>query len=149
MPANIKVIKFSFLTLLNEKSCINIDNYDKAFWVGNGYSLAANSNIRSIHATAVTLDSNIGSEHTKESVEFLLATVASGEIFEKVSAYFAYFVAKAFATISGDTAYSFIKKYYMPIAQKHGSIIEKTEDNESRAHAWSTAICSMLVDRAE
>ncbi|HKQ73522.1 MAG TPA: hypothetical protein VJ810_07345 [Blastocatellia bacterium] len=126
------------------------DAFDAAFWMGRAYALNADKSRESPHATAAALNSSAGRNHIQESLRYLEEEVAAGRLAERVTPYFAYFVARAFSLVSHERAVEFIRGFYGPIAREYGSIYEKTFGYASLAHGWSVGIVSLLVrSRAE
>jgi hypothetical protein len=119
--------------------------FDSAFWTGRAYSLTTDRSLDSPHATAAALDSSAGRNHLSEGLRYLEEEVCSGRIKERVTPYFAYFVAQALGRQSRERALAFIQGFYGPIARAHGTIYEKTSDAASLAHGWSVAVASMCV----
>lgn len=114
--------------------------FDKIFWTGIGYSLAPGLP-PSIHATAAVLSANFtkyeGFLLHPEANKFLKFTDYRG----KVTAYFAYFIAKA---LKGNDRKTFIDKYYGPIAKKYNTIFEKHDGTASLAHGWSVGFIELI-----
>jgi hypothetical protein len=126
------------------------DAFDAAFWMGRAYALSADRSRESPHATAAALNSSAGRNHVQEGLRYLEEEVATGRLAERVTPYFAYFVARAFDRVSHERAVAFIRGFYGPIAKEYGSIYEKTSGAASLAHGWSVGIAPLLLrHRAE
>jgi len=119
--------------------------FDSAFWTGRAYSLTTDRSLDSPHATAAALTSSEGGDHRAEALAYLEEEIFSGRITERVTAYFAYFVAQALAYHSRERALAFIQGFYGPIAQTYGTIYEKTSGDASLAHGWSVAVASLCI----
>jgi hypothetical protein len=63
----------------------------------------------------------------------------------KVTAYYAYFIAKSLHNYDSDKTIDFINKYYLDMVSKYGTLYEKTNDLSSMAHSWSVGIIEFLV----
>jgi hypothetical protein len=92
-----------------------------------------------------TLNSSAGRNHLTEGLRYLEEEIGSGRITERVTAYYAYFVAQALAHHSRERELAFIQGFYGPIAQTYGTIYEKTSGSASLAHGWSVAVASMCI----
>jgi hypothetical protein len=119
--------------------------FDAAFWRGRAYALTADQARDSPHATAAALNSSAGRNHVAEGLRYLEEEMSSGRLAERVTPYFAYFVARALSQTSRERALSFIRGFYGPIAQTFGTIYEKTTSSASLAHGWSVGIAPMLI----
>lgn len=84
-----------------------------------------------------------GAGDNAQAISHLYA--ARAEIPPRVTPYFAYFVAAAFAERSPDDAVAFIRDYYGPIADRWGTIVERTNADYALAHGWSVAIADLAV----
>ncbi len=124
---------------------VSSDAFDDAFWLGKAYALSADKSRESPHATAAALNSSAGRNHVQEALNYLNEEVESGRLAERVTPYFAYFVARAFGLVSRERAIAFIRGFYGPIAQEYGSIYEKTGGFASLAHGWSVGIVPLLL----
>jgi hypothetical protein len=124
---------------------VSSSSFDSAFWNGRAYSLTIDRSLDSPHATAAALNSSAGRNHVTEGLRYLEEEISSGRITERVTAYFAYFVAQALAHHSRERALAFIQEFYGPIAQTYGTIYEKTSGDASLAHGWSVAIASLCL----
>jgi hypothetical protein len=130
--------------LLKVDSGIDHKVFYDTFLGKKGFKLYPNGT-DNIHATAAVLSSYRSQIHKykKHHAKQYLEDYVNND-FEKlkgkVTAYYAYFVAKAL-----DNPKDFINKYYMPIAEELGTIYEKTSSNASRAHGWSVGVVTMLV----
>jgi hypothetical protein len=124
---------------------VTSDAFDGAFWMGQAYALSADKSRESPHATAAALNSSAGRNHVQESLRYLEEEVAAGRLKERVTPYFAYFVARAFGLVSHERAVAFIRGFYGPIAREYGAIYEKTSGNASLAHGWSVGIVPLLL----
>jgi hypothetical protein len=119
--------------------------FDRTFWTGRAYSLTTDRSLDSPHATAAALNSSVGRGHVAEGLRYLEEEIGSGRITARVTAYYAYFVAQAFARHSRERALAFIQDFYGPIAQTYGTIYEKTSGDASLAHGWSVAVASLCL----
>jgi hypothetical protein len=119
--------------------------FDRAFWTGRAYSLTTDRSRDSPHATAAALNSSAGRHRLAEGLRYLEGEVRSGRIAERVTAYYAYFVARALAQDSRERALAFIQGFYGPIAETYGTIYEKTSGNASLAHGWSVAVAALCI----
>jgi len=124
------------------------EKFDAAFWTGNAYALTADKPGDSPHATAAALSCSASARRIGESLRYLEAEVASGRLAGRVTPYFACFVAKAFHRASPARATAFVRDFYGPIAERHGTIYEKTSAVSSMAHGWSVGIVPLLTGRA-
>jgi hypothetical protein len=126
-------------------AAVDCSDFDGAFWNGRAYTLTTDRSLDSPHATAAALNSSAGRNHVPEGLRYLEEETCSGRIKERVTAYYAYFVARAFAQHSRERALTFIRSFYGPIAETYGTIYEKTSGNASLAHGWSVAVASLGV----
>jgi hypothetical protein len=118
---------------------IDVQRFDATFWVeaGGAYRLLERGG-PSPHATAAALASL--------PVARGLAYLRDEErVRQRVSPYFAYFVARALGRFSPAEMVGFIQRYYGPIALRHGTIGEKNADTASRAHGWSVGVAGLLA----
>jgi hypothetical protein len=99
-------------------------------------------------ATAAALNSSAGRNHIAEGLRYLEVEIGSGRITERVTAYYAYFVAQALAHHSRGRALAYVRGFYGPIAQTYGTIYEKTSGSASLAHGWSVAVASLCITDA-
>lgn len=129
---------------LGEPAELNATRFDRLFWKGRGYRLTPLSSGLSVHATAVVVTSPLGQRHRQDGLEYLEDQLASDALFEKVTAYFAYFVGKALLLRDRSLGLTFLRRFYLPIARTYGSLFEKNSDNGSLAHGWSVAVASLL-----
>jgi hypothetical protein len=113
--------------------------------MGRAYALSADKSRDSPHATAAALNSSAGRNHVPEALSYLEEEVAAGRLVERVTPYFAYFVARAFRLVSHERAVEFIRGFYGPIARAYGTIYEKTSGYASLAHGWSVGIVALLI----
>ncbi len=60
------------------------------------------------------------------------------------TAYYAYFVVEVLMRHDQAMAKEFVQQFYGPIAHRHGTIYEKTNDKASMAHSWSIGFCEFL-----
>ena len=126
--------------LLGVDSEISIDEFMKMFWTGFGFSMFPHSEC-SPHATAAVLGSTV---FVSES-QMCTCLDSLFDIQDRITPYFAYFVAQALDRHKGRTAaIEFIHKFYDPITQ-FGTIYERTNDKYSMAHGWSVGIAHYLV----
>jgi Bacterial alpha-L-rhamnosidase 6 hairpin glycosidase domain len=132
--------------LVAPQYAISPEIYDDAFWIGDAYALTVEKHRDSPHATAVALNSSVGRNHTRQSLDYLETELSTGNLSKRVTPYFAYFVALAFKHGSQSRALEFIKDFYEPIVLKYGSIFEKTSGEASLAHGWSIGVASLLLD---
>jgi hypothetical protein len=51
----------------------------------------------------------------------------------------------AFAERSREAALEFVREYYGPIAERWGTIVERTNADYSLAHGWSVAVAALAV----
>lgn len=93
------------------------------------------------HATAVALSSDVGGFENRRPAQAFLERWRVENARSRITAYFAYFVARALGNSKG---LKFIKDYYGPIVRAHGSIYEKCDDRASLAHSWSTSFVELL-----
>jgi hypothetical protein len=121
------------------------DVFDGAFWMGRAYALNADKSRDSPHATAAALNSSAGLNHVQPALCYLELEIAAGRLGERVTPYFAYFVARAFGHVSRERQVAFIRGFYGPIAREYGAIYEKTSANASLAHGWSVGIVPLLI----
>jgi hypothetical protein len=126
-------------------AAVSPSDFDSAFWTGRAYSLTAGRSADSPHATAAALNSSAGRHRLAEGLRYLGEEISSGRITERVTAYYAYFVARALARQSRERALAFIRGFYGPIAGTYGTIYEKTSGDASLAHGWSVAVASMCL----
>jgi hypothetical protein len=124
---------------------VTADSFDAAFWMGRAYALSADKSRDSPHATAAALNSSAGRNRVPEALHYLDVEVAAGRLVERVTPYFACFVARAFRLVSHERAVAFIRGFYGPIAREYGTIYEKTSGYASLAHGWSVGIVPMLI----
>src|SRR5262249_14599691 len=101
----------------------------------------------SSHATAAAVCCRAGERHREEGLRYLEAEIASGALPRKVTAYYAYFVARAMAHRSRERALAFVREFYGPIARAYGTLYEKTSADASLAHGWSVAVADLIVRR--
>jgi hypothetical protein len=130
-------------------SGVEVNAFDKAFWKGQAYGLNSTGKLN-LHSTAAILacrESVLMRERAGTALKFLRNTIASSfnQLNETVTAYFAYFVAKALQVrATKKEAISFIKRFYGPIAEEFGTIYEKTSDDASMAHGWSVGVIDII-----
>jgi hypothetical protein len=120
-------------------SSIEVASFDRTFWIesAGAYRLVERGG-PSPHATAAALSSLPGTRG-------LAYLRDEGPVRQRVSPYFAYFVAAALGRFSPEEMIAFIKSYYGPMASRHGSLYEKVGDGASLAHGWSVGIASLLA----
>jgi hypothetical protein len=118
---------------------IDLRKFDRAFWVeaAGAYRLLERGD-PSPHATAAALSS-------LPVTKGWLYLRDERRVRQRVSPYFAYFVAAAIGKSSVEEMVGFIKRYYGPIADRHGTIHEKIADTASLAHGWSVGVAALLV----
>ena len=126
-------------------AAVNSSAFDSVFWTGRAYSLTTDRSLDSPHATAAALNSSAGRNHIAEGLRYLEEEIGSERITERVTAYYAYFVAQALAHHSRGRALAFIQGFYGPIAQTYGTIYEKASGGASLAHGWSVAVASFCI----
>ena len=132
--------------LLGQPSGLDPDAITDAFWTGNGYALLAGNREPCVHATAILLAAPLDHANDAAALDALRAMVDDGRAAARVTAYFAYFVCRALQTAGDrDAALAFARRTYGPMAERLGTLWEKRDDSESRAHGWSTAIAWLLV----
>jgi hypothetical protein len=118
---------------------IDVRRFDQTFWMesAGAYRLTERG-APSPHGTAAAL--------TSLPVTRGLAYLrADGPVRQRVSPYFAYFVAAALGKFSSEEMIAFIKRYYGPMASRHGTLYEKIDDGASLAHGWSVGIAWLLA----
>ena len=120
-------------------------SFDAAFWDGRCYSLTADKSGDSPHATAAAVNSSAGRHRLEPALDYLDAEFTSGRLVQRVTPYFACFVARAFGQDSPDRRLRFIREFYGPIARQYGTIYEKTSAASSLAHGWSIGFVEALV----
>jgi hypothetical protein len=130
---------------INPEAAISPDRFDQAFWMGQAYALTPDKTRDSPHATAAALNNSAGQHHVQEGLVYLQTEMASGRLTTRVTPYFAFFVAQALSHHAPQSVIPFIEEFYGTIAQKYGSLYEKTSDEASLAHGWSVAIAALLV----
>jgi hypothetical protein len=113
--------------------------------MGRAYALTADKSRDSPHATAAALNSSAARNHRPEALRYLDEEVATGRLAERVTPYFASFVARALGLVSHARAVTFIRGFFGPIAREHGTIYEKTSGCASLAHGWSVGIVPLLI----
>jgi hypothetical protein len=128
---------------LDVPSGVTAEAFDAAFKRDVGYGLFANDGRSSIHASAVA--ATCGAGDSDHALAHLDAAHARGDISRRVTPYFAYFVALAFAERSREDALRFARDHYGPIAQRWGTIVERTNSDYSLAHGWSVAIAALSL----
>jgi hypothetical protein len=119
--------------------------FEQSFWMGTAYALTTAKTCASPHATAAALNASLTMHHQPDCFVYLEQAIATGVIHQRVTPYFAYFVALALQQISPQRALAFVEGFYGPIAQTYGTLYEKTNDEASLAHGWSVAIAALLV----
>ncbi len=137
--------------MLGVESDINHKKFNKNFWNETGYKLYSGDSYKeNIHATTTVLSCS----HTKlskytsnKALEYLMNELQNNfdSVKARVTAYYAYFIAKALHNYKQNST-EFIHKYYGPIAQEFGTIYEKTSGNASLAHGWSVGVASLLLN---
>lgn len=138
---------YDICNILKIDSGININIFNELFcWKSHAYTINS-GNEPNLHATAIilSLESFI---NTSIGVEYMINVIDNdfNMIRNRVTAYYAYFIAKALQRHVPERVIPFIKKYYDPIADVYGTIYEKTNANSSMAHGWSIGIASLIVD---
>jgi len=118
---------------------ISIKSFNNTFQRDQGYSLYSQQSSISYHATVIAVASGL-IEPNKDINNYLTRVSFGQRINQIVTAYFAYFVAKALQKISQTVAINFIRVYYDPIVERYGTIYEKCNGNASLAHGWSVGI---------
>jgi hypothetical protein len=118
---------------------IDLARFDHTFWMesAGAYRLIGGG-APSPHATAAARASLPG----RKGLAYLRQ---ERPVQERVSPYFAYFVAAALGKSSIEEMIDFIKRYYGPMASRHGTLYEKIGDSASLAHGWSVGIAWLLV----
>jgi hypothetical protein len=119
--------------------------FDAAFWMGRAYALTADKSRHSPHATAAALTCSAGRNRLPEALRYLEEEIAAGRLVERVTPYFATFVARALRLVSPERAVTFIRDFFGPIARDYGTIYEKTSGSASLAHGWSVGIAPLLI----
>jgi hypothetical protein len=119
---------------------IDRQRFDETFWMEEAgtYRLWERGGGPSPHATAAALVSLPGARG-------LAYLRDEPRVWPRVSPYFAYFVAAALGKFSREEMIAFIKRYYGPIAARHGTIREKVADTASQAHGWSVGVAALLA----
>jgi hypothetical protein len=98
----------------------------------------------SVHATAALLGSvPVERETLVSGLDRLLGTA---DLEKRVTLYYGYFVAAALARDSPERAVRFVKSFYGPVAERYGTLYEKTNADASMAHGWSVGIVDFLVE---
>ncbi|AYV83424.1 MAG: hypothetical protein Hyperionvirus6_105 [Hyperionvirus sp.] len=133
--------------LCDKSSCdsgICKEEFDRRFWTGHGYSLFDGGKEPNIHGTVSVLGSSLclDDERRSVSLKYINGEINSKRLFDCVTPYFAYFVAKI---LPDDLKISFIKKYYGDMVKKFGTIQERVDSNCSLAHGWSIGIAEILM----
>jgi hypothetical protein len=143
-------------------SGVRPDAFVKAYWTGQAFSMFASnskSSNASPHATAAVLSSITASSRF---FPLLPAGLLAGArawlaafcgfdnedgkekwatLRRRVTAYFAYFVAKS---LGADAGRQFARRFYGPIASRYGTIYEKCDADASLAHGWSVAVATLF-----
>lgn len=123
------------------ESGIDLVKFNSMFcWNGHGYSLEPGG-LPNLHATSMvmlSLRNGIGFDYVMNC-----DLIPKGD--HRVTAYFAYFVAKAIGLYSVTDMLMFVKNYYGPIADAHGTIYEKANANASMAHGWSVGVAELII----
>lgn len=136
---------YDLCKILGINSGIDIVKFNKLFcWNSHAYSINANG-FANVHATALIL--SLESFAGAAGKSYLIETIESSfdMIRDRVTAYYAFFIAKALKQHCPEKMMPFIKKYYGPIAESYGTIYEKTNGNASLAHGWSIGIASLII----
>ncbi len=122
---------------------IDLDRFEEVFWLpGEGAYRLVEGGGPSPHATAAPLSSlPVPSEPG-----YLLD---DRNLLGRVTLYFGYFVARAIGRSSRVEMLDFVKRFYGPIAARHGTIVEKTGDHASLAHGWSVGVASLIASGEE
>jgi hypothetical protein len=119
---------------------IDLWKFDEVFWVGaaRAYRLVAGGG-PSPHATAaamISLSTPRGLDYLRELAHLR----------QRVTPYFAAYVAEAVGCVSRVGMREFIRWYYGPIVEQTGTIWERGEDVSARAHSASVGVAALLVD---
>jgi hypothetical protein len=120
---------------------IDLERFRQTFWIpeAKAYRLLESGG-PSPHATAAAVSALPGTD----GVGYLLGDC---QMRQRVTAYYAYFVARAIGKASRERMRQFIEDYYGPIAARYGTIWEKTDDRAaSLAHGWSVGVAALLTD---
>jgi hypothetical protein len=124
-------------------SSFDIIEYNKKFYLPNigAYSMIPNGR-PSIHATAAAIGSiDVNKEILNNGIYYIKSIK---DLDKRVTMYYGYFIAKALAKKHINIAREFINKFYGPIANKYGTIYEKTSDSSSLAHGWSIGFIDFM-----
>jgi hypothetical protein len=97
----------------------------------------------SVHATAALLGSVPVDRATL--LPGLDRLVGTPDLAKRVTLYYGYFVAGALARDAPERAVRFVKSFYGPVAERYGTLYEKTSAEASMAHGWSVGIVDFLV----
>lgn len=118
---------------------IDLQRFEATFWMeaAGAYRLVERGG-PSPHATATALTS-------LPTARGLASLRDEQQVRQRVSPYFAYFVAAALGKASPEEMIAFIKRYYGPIAARHGTLHEKVADTASLAHGWSVGVAALLA----
>jgi hypothetical protein len=112
---------------------------------GDAWALFAGDSEPNLHASAAIAGSVLGAAGRPATLAWFRAREQSGELRERMTPYFAYFVAAALHAHDPDEATAFVQRFYGPIAREHGAIYERTHDGSSRAHGWSVGVARFIV----
>ena len=126
-------------------SGISVTKFNENFFTMHGYSLLVEGSQPNVHATSCALSvKSLLTSQIAISKKFIHSKINDKSIFECVTQYFPYFVARGFAETNAKDGLLFIEKYYGPMARKYGTIQEKVSDEASLAHGLSIAIASLI-----
>ncbi len=118
--------------------------FDDAYWTGRAYRLVPGG-AESPQATAAAVLAFPDSARAAAAVEWLLEEHRGGRIAERVTPYFAWFVARAIGTRSREAMSGFVREHYGPVAARLGTIPERTNEDASLAHGWSVGVAAILA----
>ena len=131
--------------LLNRDSGINMNRFNELFcWHDHAYTINSMSHAN-FHATALILSLD-SFKQTTIGKEYMLDMLEDMDMIKNtVTPYFAFFVAKALKYHYPERFDCFVDQYYVPIADRHGTVYEKTDELSSMAHGWSVGIATLLI----
>ena len=136
---------------LGVSSEIDLQALDKTFWAGRGYRLLPGNNTKvSPHATAALLCTSLPAQTQREpqALTFLNRAIEHDQVAQRMTPYFATFVAQALFRSSPSQAVRFIERHYGPLAAKYGTLQEKVSDGASLAHGWSIGFAPLLFTKS-
>lgn len=138
--AFVNILYFYLCSKFSVETSVTQNAIESVFLQPDGYSLYPNTPA-CLQATSVAIiylntNNNIKQKFSNDVFNGLL----------KHTMYYGYFIAKALETVSKELQKKYIISKYWNCAKNLGTIIEKINDESSRAHGWSVGIVEFLLE---